>query len=75
LGDPHANGIERLYRQFERILFLGQPLAKRYARHLERPIALVERVTKGPTVDCQMCGNCLLSDTGLSRRSEAGASS
>lgn len=61
----HANGIERLYQLFERVLFLGQPLAKRYARHLDRPLALAERLVKGPMFDCKLCGNCLLSDTGL----------
>jgi len=61
----HANGIERLYGLFERALFLGQPLAKRYARHLDRPLALAERMIKGPMFDCKMCGNCLLSETGL----------
>jgi 5,10-methylenetetrahydrofolate reductase len=61
----HANGIERLYGIFERVLLLGRPLAKRYARHLDRPLALAERMIKGPMFDCKMCGNCLLSDTGL----------
>ncbi len=61
----HAYGIERLYRLFERALFLGRPLARRYVRHLDRPLALVERMIKGPMFDCKMCGNCLLSDTGL----------
>lgn len=61
----HARAMERGYRLFERLLFLGQPLAKRYARYLDRPLALAERLIKGPLFDCKLCGNCLLSDTGL----------
>ena len=61
----HANGMERGYRLFERVLFLAQPIAKRYARYLDRPLAFAERLIKGPMFDCKMCGNCLLSDTGL----------
>jgi 5,10-methylenetetrahydrofolate reductase len=61
----HANAMERGYRLFERVLFFGQPLAKRFARYLDRPLALAERMVKGPMFDCKMCGNCLLSDTGL----------
>lgn len=61
----HANGVERGYRLLERVLFLGQPLARRYARYLDRPLALAERLIKRPMFDCKMCGRCLLSDTGL----------
>ena len=61
----HANALERGYRLFERILFLGQPLANRYARYLDRPLAFAERLIKGPMFDCKLCGNCLLAETGL----------
>jgi hypothetical protein len=33
---------------------------------LEAPIALVERNVKGFLFDCRMCGQCILSDTGMS---------
>ena len=35
-------------------------------RRLERPFAVTERVVKGVLFDCQMCGRCVLSSTGLS---------
>lgn len=61
----HAKGLHRGYQLFERMLFVGQPLAKRYARYLDRPFTLAERMVKGPLFDCKLCGNCLLTDTGL----------
>ena len=33
---------------------------------LERPVAAVERTVKGALFDCRMCGDCVLSSTGLS---------
>ena len=33
---------------------------------LERPVALVERGVKGVLFDCRMCGQCVLSSTGMS---------
>ena len=35
-------------------------------QRLERPVAAVERVVKGTLFDCQMCGRCVLSSTGMS---------
>lgn len=63
----HAKGLERLYRGFERTMIALDPLWRRigYAR-LEKPVAAVERAVKGLLFDCQMCGCCVLSSTGLS---------
>ena len=36
-----------------------------YAR-LEKPVAAIEKVVKGVLFDCQMCGQCALSSTGMS---------
>ena len=33
---------------------------------LERPVAAVERSVKGLLFDCRMCGQCILSSTGMS---------
>ena len=33
---------------------------------LERPVAVVEKGVKGLLFDCQMCGDCALSKTGMS---------
>jgi hypothetical protein len=35
-------------------------------RRLERPVAAVERGVKGLLFDCRMCGQCILSSTGMS---------
>ena len=63
----HARGLERFYATFERALIRLHPLARRigYAR-LEKPVAAMERLVKGLLFDCQMCGQCALSSTGMS---------
>ena len=63
----HAAGLYRFYRQFEKVLTALDPVFRRigYAR-LERPVAAVERAIKATLFDCRMCGQCVLSSTGLS---------
>ncbi len=63
----HSRGMERLYELLESVLVLGAPMLKRvgYAR-LEKPVAAFERGVKGLLFDCQMCGQCALSSTGMS---------
>jgi hypothetical protein len=63
----HARGMELLYHAFEPLLVALHPLWKRigYAR-LEKPMALVEHSVKGLLFDCRMCGQCVLSSTGMS---------
>jgi len=63
----HARGLELFYRGFESILVRLHGIASAigYTR-LERPVAGVERVVKGFLFDCQMCGQCVLSSTGMS---------
>lgn len=63
----HARGLHEFYRAFESLLCALHPLWKRigYAR-LERPVATAERAIKGLLFDCQMCGHCVLSATGMS---------
>ncbi|MDP6951286.1 MAG: methylenetetrahydrofolate reductase C-terminal domain-containing protein [Alphaproteobacteria bacterium] len=48
-------------------LFLGMaPLWRAIGtERLERPLAFLERGVKGFLFDCQMCGNCVLSETGM----------
>jgi hypothetical protein len=63
----HARGLETLYESFERALVALDPLWRRIGyERLERPVAAVERAVKGALFDCQMCGQCALSDTGMS---------
>jgi hypothetical protein len=63
----HARGLNAFYRGFERALVALDPLWKAigYAR-AERPVAFVERQVKGLLFDCKMCGQCVLSSTGMS---------
>lgn len=62
-----AGLFERLYEIIEGTLVRLDPLLSTigYAR-LERPVALVERLVKGFLFDCRMCGQCVLSSTGMS---------
>lgn len=63
----HAASLERLYDTFERALVATAPAIERIGYdNLERPVAFVERQIKSALFDCQMCGDCLLSSTGMS---------
>ncbi|HEX3066185.1 MAG TPA: methylenetetrahydrofolate reductase C-terminal domain-containing protein [Dongiaceae bacterium] len=59
--------MEVFYQRFENALVKLAPLFKRigYDR-LEKPVAALERGVKGFLFDCQMCGQCALSSTGMS---------
>ncbi len=63
----HARFFESLYQVFERLVVALAPVfeAVGYQR-LERPVALSERLIKGFLFDCRMCGQCVLSSTGMS---------
>ncbi len=63
----HARFWDGCYRLFERALVALSPLLRRIGHErLEAPAALVERQVKGFLFDCQMCGRCVLSATGMS---------
>jgi hypothetical protein len=63
----HARGLETLYQAFERVMVAADPLWRRLGyERLERPVAAIERRVKGLLFDCQMCGQCALSETGMS---------
>jgi hypothetical protein len=61
-----AGLLENCYRVVERFLVTCHPLWRTmgYAR-LERPFAFIERHLKGFFFDCRMCGECVLSSTGM----------
>ena len=62
----HARGLESFYAAFERVLVGLHPLWKSIGyQRLEKPVAGVEKVVKGFLFDCQMCGQCVLSSTGM----------
>jgi Methylene-tetrahydrofolate reductase C terminal len=62
-----ARGMNAFYRGFEAMLVRLHPLleALGYER-IERPVAVVEQAVKGLLFDCRMCGQCILSSTGMS---------
>jgi len=62
----NAGWLERFYAVVEPLLVACHPLWRTlgYSR-LEWPIAFVERHVKGFFFDCQMCGKCVLSSTGM----------
>ena len=63
----HARGLNRLYRALEGLLVMLRPLMRVFGdERLERPFAAIERGTKGFLFDCKMCGQCVLSSTGMS---------
>ncbi len=62
-----ARGMNAFYRAFERALVRLHPLFKLLGyERLERPVATVEQAVKGLLFDCRMCGQCILSSTGMS---------
>jgi Methylene-tetrahydrofolate reductase C terminal len=63
----HAALLERVYDVFEAVLVALAPLLARIGyERLERPFAFVEARVKGALFDCRMCGDCVLSSTGMS---------
>ena len=63
----HARGMNGFYRGFEAVLVALHPLWKLIGyQRLERPVATLERGVKGLLFDCRMCGQCILSSTGMS---------
>jgi hypothetical protein len=63
----HARGLNAFYARFEALLtrMHGLFLALGYER-IESPVAGIEKAVKGLLFDCRMCGQCVLSSTGMS---------
>lgn len=58
--------MERLYKSFEATIARAAPaLARIGFDRLERPVAALESGIKGFLFDCRMCGDCVLSKTGM----------
>lgn len=63
----HARFFERLYLAFERVIVALDPAFRRIGyERLEAPFVAAERLAKGFLFDCRMCGQCVLSSTGMS---------
>lgn len=62
-----ARSFEVIYQWVERVMIALDPLfAKIGYNRVERPIALIEKGVKTVLFDCRMCGQCVLSSTGMS---------
>jgi Methylene-tetrahydrofolate reductase C terminal len=63
----HSRGLNTFYRHFESWLVKLDPLWRLIGyQRLERPMAALERNVKGLLFDCRMCGQCMLSSSGMS---------
>jgi len=63
----HARFFEGLYLAFERAIVALDPLFRRIGyEHLEASFTVIEQNVKGFLFDCKMCGQCVLSSTGMS---------
>ncbi len=67
LASKNARLFEFAYDLFEPIVHALAPLWRTIGyQRVEKPFSAVERWTKGLMFDCQMCGLCILSSTGMS---------
>jgi hypothetical protein len=63
----NARLLEWFYARFADVFLALHPFWKRIGYHrAERPVTFVERNVKGFLFDCRMCGQCILSSTGMS---------
>ena len=63
----HSRGMERLYNSVNpTILVMLRGITKVFGKRLDTPITAMEAGLKGFLFDCQMCGDCALSKTGMS---------
>ena len=62
----HAGLVESVYRVFSSCIDLVAPVARLAPRRfVETPVRPVEKAAKGLVFDCRMCGQCLLSRSGM----------
>lgn len=63
----HARTFEWIYQRVERMMIMLDPVFSKIGYDwIERPTAIVERRVKGFLFDCKMCGQCVLSSSGMS---------
>lgn len=63
----HSRGFEILYNQLAKVFLKLHPIWNWLGyQRIERPVVAVERTVKAFLFDCRMCGQCILSDTGMS---------
>ncbi|PRY67834.1 methylenetetrahydrofolate reductase C-terminal domain-containing protein [Halomonas ventosae] len=62
-----ARFFEGVYRIFEPVVVKLQPLWNSVGyQRAEKPVSKLESISKGLLFDCKMCGQCILSSTGMS---------
>jgi hypothetical protein len=67
LATRHSRAFEWFYQRFERAMIALDPVFAWIGYdHVERPVAFIEKNVKGLLFDCKMCGQCVLSSTGMS---------
>ena len=63
----HSRRLESFYRGFEGMLRWLHPVFNTLGyERVEKPVRVVEKAVKSLMFDCQMCGKCALSSTGMS---------
>lgn len=63
----HSRFLEWFYGRFADVFLLLHPVWKAVGyKRAEAPVTFVERRVKGLLFDCRMCGQCILSSTGMS---------
>ena len=63
----HSRALEWFYKKFANVFLMLHPFWKAVGYHrAEVPVTFVERRVKGLLFDCRMCGQCILSSTGMS---------
>ncbi|WP_340149567.1 methylenetetrahydrofolate reductase C-terminal domain-containing protein [uncultured Sneathiella sp.] len=63
----HSRGLERIYQMLAAVFLKLHPVWKAIGyRRVEKPVVVVEKTVKSFLFDCRMCGQCVLSDTGMS---------
>jgi len=63
----HSRGLEWFYARFADAFLMLHPLWKMLGyERAEGPVKFVEKHVKGFLFDCRMCGQCVLSSTGMS---------
>lgn len=65
-ANRHARAFAWIYARLETVFVALDPLVARIGHdRVERVVIPVERLTKGLLFDCRMCGQCVLSSTGM----------
>ncbi|WP_108859961.1 methylenetetrahydrofolate reductase C-terminal domain-containing protein [Ruegeria sp. Alg231-54] len=63
----HSRAFEWIYKRVEQVMVALDPLFARIGyNRVEHPIVLIEKGVKTLLFDCKMCGQCVLSSTGMS---------